>query len=54
MEVGRGVGCLKLDGFSLILLQHISACLAKSRGLAMVGEALDHVINVILIFKEWE
>lgn len=45
MEVGRGVGCA--DGYSLILVQHILTCLAKTHGLAMIDEALDHLIMLM-------
>ena len=45
MEVGREVGCM--DGFSLTLVQHIWVCLIKSRGLAMLDEALDHFIMIM-------
>ena len=52
MEVGREAERIKLDGFSLILVQHSSAGLVKSRRLKIVDEALNHSINVVLIFEE--
>ena len=52
MEVGREAERIKLDGFSLILVQHSSAGLVKSRRLKIVDGALNHSINVVLIFEE--